>query len=225
MRILTLLLAALVVAAGFVGAAGKAKEKPSTPLRVLVACSKGQLNHYQRWLQENYHVKCVWAGDGSQKPKKGEKQSKERDIVGMEQAEKCDVMLLNLYRVTPNEKQLALVKKYFASGKPVVGLRKASHAFQNWQAIDREVFGAHYGGHFLQNSKGLTMKVEEKGKKSPLIGDFKPFLPGGGLYKYTELAPEALVLISGGQEGNMMPQVWSRVHPKTKTRIFYARYD
>ncbi len=192
---------------------------------MLVACSKGQLSHYEKWLQENYDVQCVWAGDGFEKRKKGEKPGKERDIIGMEQAEKCDVMLLNLYRVTPNDKQLGLVKRYFASGKPVVGLRKASHAFQNWLAIDREVFGARYGGHFLLQRKGLSMKVEEKGKKSPVVGAFRPFLPGGGLYSYTELAPEVEVLISGGQEGNWMPQVWSRIHAKTKARIFYARYD
>src|SRR5262249_43462627 len=110
MRLFAVLLAALVLATGGVEADDRAKEKTARPLVVLVACSKGQLSRYEKWLQENYHIKCLWAGDGFEKRKKGEKPSKERDIVGMEQAEKCDVMLLNLYRVTPNEKQLALVK-------------------------------------------------------------------------------------------------------------------
>jgi hypothetical protein len=225
MRIPVVLLSILVVTAGVAGADDRAKEKPGQPLLVLVACTKGQLNNYEKWIQENYNVKCVWTGDVPQKRKKGTKPSKQRDITGMEQAEKCDVMLLNLNRVTPGEKQLDLVKKYFASGKPVVGLRNASHAFENWPAIDREVFGARHGGPFLPGSKGLPMKVEDRGKKSPLVGDFRPFLPAGGLDRYTELAPEVEVLISGGQKDNLMPQVWSRVHPKTKARIFYARYD
>ncbi len=190
------------------------------PLRVLVACTKGQLAHYEAWLTRNYNAVCLWAGDDNKKADKGGK-----PVTGLEQCDKADVMLLNLYRVSPSDEQLAHAKKFFASGKGVVGLRKASHAFQNWLAVDRELFGAKYGGHYFDDRKAQVMTVEPAGKKSPLVGEFKPFLPGGGLYRYTELAPEIEVLISGGPPGKMVPQVWARVNPKTKTRVFYSRYD
>lgn len=192
------------------------------PLRVLVACSKGQLRHYQDWLEKNYNVVCLWAGDdGTAKgAKKGEK-----PVTGLEQCPRCDVMLLNLYRVTPSGEQLRHARDYFARGGAVVGLRKASHAFQNWLAVDREVFGAKYGGHYFDDRKNQFLTVEPEGKKSPLVGGFRPFMPGGGLYKYTELAPDVKVLISGGPKGKMVPQVWLRVNARTKARAFYARYD
>ena len=85
--------------------------------------------------------------------------------------------------------------------------------------------GAKYGGHYFDDRNNQIMTIEEKGKKCPVIGGFTPFIPGGGLYKYTELAPEVEVMISGGPKGKMMPQVWCRHHPKTKAHIFYARYD
>lgn len=225
MRYRLLVLLCFVLTGSVLFAEDKPKEK-KPPLKVLVACSRGQLTNYEKWLEKNYNVQCVWAGDGSEKKdKKGDKDNKGKDTVGLEKAHECDVMLLNLYRVTPNEKQLEHAKKYFASGKGVVGLRKASHAFQNWQEIDKEVFGAKYGGHYFDQRDKQVMKREDRAKKCPVVGDFEPFMPGGGLYKYTDLAAEVEVLISGGPEGKMMPQVWCRVHPKTKARIFYSRYD
>lgn len=185
------------------------------PLRVLVACHKGQLKDYEAWLQKHYNVACLWAGD----------EGKGKSVVGLEQGERADVMLLNLYRSTPSEEQLGHAKKFFASGKGVVGLRKASHAFQNWLAVDKEVFGAKYGGHYFDDKKNQVMTVEAAGKKSALVGDFVPFLPGGGLYKYTDLSSDTEVLISGGPPGKMVPQVWTRVNAKTKARVFLSRYD
>ena len=204
---------ALLALALFAAEPGRGK-----PLRVLVACAKGQLSRYEAWLAKNHGVECVWAGNDGKK-------GKDKPVTGMEKAAGCDVMLLNLYRTTPSAGQLALARRFFSSGKGVVGLRKASHAFQNWLAVDKEVFGAKYGGHYFDDRKSQFMTVEPAGKKSPLVGGFTPFMPGGGLYRYTELAPGIEVLISGGPPGKMLPQVWSWTNPKTKGRVFYARYD
>lgn len=200
----------LVLAASAARAPEKAAEPP---LKVVLAASKGQLAKFQKYLEQNYHVSCTAI-----------EAAKTNEITGVEKLDDADVLLLNLYRSMPTEEQLERFQKHFRAGKPVVGLRKASHAFQNWLEVDKAVFGVKYGGHFLLNKKDLVVQIEDKAKNRSLIGDLKPFLPGGGLYKYTDLAPDVEVLMTGGEAGNMMPQTWTRV-TKEGQHIFYTRYD
>jgi type 1 glutamine amidotransferase len=182
------------------------------PLKIAISASKGQLDQFQKYLEERYHVVCyvIEAQKGG-------------EITGVESLAKADVLLNNLYRTEPKPEQLEQFKKFFSSKKGLVGLRKASHSFQNWLEQDQIVLGAKYGGHFLLNRKDLVMDVNEKAKHCFLLGDLKPFLPGGGLYSYTKLAPDVEVLLTGGLEGNMMPQSWVRI--TEDLRVFYSRYD
>ena len=53
-------------------------------------------------------------------------------------------MLLFTKRLELPADQLELVKKYCLAGRPIVGLRTASHAFQNWLELDHEIFGGSY---------------------------------------------------------------------------------
>lgn len=191
---------------------------PGQPLTVLVACSRNQLAAYQKYLEANYHVRTVWAGNEG-------KTGEPKGLQGLEALDTCDVMLLNLYRTHPTDEQLAKIQKYFKDGKPVVGLRKASHSFQDWLEGDRVIFGAKYGGHFFENKKEQTVVIEEKAMNHPLIAGFKPFMCGGGLYNYTELTPDVEVLMSGGPPGKSMPVTWLRVNKETGGRAFYTRYD
>jgi type 1 glutamine amidotransferase len=187
-------------------------------LKVLVACSKGQLAAYEQYLQTNYHVRCTWMGDDGAK-------GAPKVLTGVDGLGDCDVLLLNLYRTTPGPEDLKAIQQYFQAGRPVVGLRKASHSFQNWVEADRIVFGARYGGHFFKDRKAQTVFIEDRNKEHPLVKGFQPFMCGGGLYNYTQLAPEVEVLMSGGPPGEFMPVTWTRIHKETRGRIFYTRYD
>jgi type 1 glutamine amidotransferase len=210
-----LTLGLVLLSAVAAGAAEPAKpDAPGAgPIRVVIAATKvKELVDFGAHLEKDHGCKVAWI-----EAKKG------GDVTGIENLDACDVMLLNLYRTEPNADALAKFQAYFKSNKGTVGLRKASHAFQNWLAVDKEVFGFKYGGHFLLNKKDLTMEIVEKAPNRALVGSLKPFLPGGGLYKYTEPAEDVQVLVTGGEPGNMMPQVWTRV--TGGRRVFYSRYD
>jgi hypothetical protein len=124
---------------------------------------------------------------------------------------------------------LAAIQKFFLSGKPVVGTRKASHAYQNWLEIDRVVFGVKYGSHFnpaKKNKEDLKQVLTAAGREHPLLKDLPLVILDGGLYKYTELADDVAVIIEGGIDGDMMPQTWERVvKDRGRQRVFYTRYD
>ena len=121
--------------------------------------------------------------------------------------------------LTISGEQLERVRKYCQSGKPIVGIRTASHAFQNWLALDKEIFGGNYKNHFGKGS--LTdIQIVDKAKDHPILAGFKPFKSEGTLYKNTGLAPDCDVLLTGTIPGQFEPIAWTRLHKGG--RIFYT---
>src|SRR6478609_6183510 len=77
----------------------------------------------------------------------------ETHLPGLDNLDRCDVMVLFTRRLKLQGDDLERIKKYCLSGKPIVGIRTASHAVQTWLDLDKEVFGGNYMGHF---GKGAT---------------------------------------------------------------------
>ena len=80
-----------------------------------------------------------------------------------------DLVLISIRRRTPPNEQLDAIRAHLAAGKPLVGIRTASHAFavrdQNtplasgattWPEFDPEVLGGHYTGHHGAGPKVAT---------------------------------------------------------------------
>ncbi len=211
----SILLVIFVAISTIAGVAAEPEPPKNPPLKIAIAASPKEFVSLQKYLEAQFHVVCVRIDA-----------PKGQGVPDAEKVLECDVMLLNHYRVEPTEEQLKHLKKYFLSGKPVVGTRKASHAYQNWLEIDQTVLGAKYGGHFFEKKDEQKVFIEEKAKENPLVKDFKPFMCGGGLYNYTKLADGVEVLMSGGPPGKSMPVTWTRINKeRSNQRIFYTRYD
>src|SRR5262249_40928741 len=104
--------------------------------------SDRSLATFQEFLEKNYPVQCSRAFRKS-----------DDDLPGLENLGTCDVMLLFTRRLTIKGEQLERVKKYCTSGRPIVAVRTASHAFQNWLALDKEVLGGDYQNHYGEKAK------------------------------------------------------------------------
>lgn len=143
------------------------------------------------------------------------------DIPGLDKLATCDAALFFTRRLTLAGPQLDAVKAYCASGKPVVGVRTASHGFQNWLAMDAEVFGGDYKGHW---KAGTTCTVMIAERKHPVLKDVRPFTSPGSLYKNPKLAADVMVLATGVAGDKSDSVVWVReraVAGKTQ-RVFYT---
>lgn len=187
--------------------------KPVEPLTILVMFKK-KSHPFVKYLDDRYHVRMFHA-----QPEIG------KGIPGVEAADKCDVILLSQRRQDTTPEQTEMLKKALLKDrKPIVGIRQASHAFNQWPEIDRQVFGATYKGHFFQDKANQVVQFEPKGKDHPLLAGFKPFMCNGYPYTYTDVASDVEVLMTGGLPGKMQPIVWTRV-TKDGQRIFYTRYD
>ncbi|WP_233216457.1 ThuA domain-containing protein [Blastopirellula marina] len=145
------------------------------------------------------------------------------DIPGLDQAiESADVVLLSVRRRALPTMQMEALRKFVASGKPVIGIRTACHAFslhgqdppagtQTWEKFDPEVFGGNYHGH---HNNRLTSLVEPiaPGYKHPILTGLPraTFQQQGSLYKTSPLLVGTRVLLTGKIGGQPTePVAWT----------------
>ncbi|MGZ8940148.1 MAG: ThuA domain-containing protein [Limisphaerales bacterium] len=146
--------------------------------------------------------------------------TKVQSIPGLEKLAQADLAVLYVRRMTLPENELAEIRKYVESGKPLVALRTSSHAFENWKEFDKEVLGGNYGNHYGNKLK-TTVSVAAGAKDHPLLRGVSEFVSDGSLYKNTPLGPGAKVLLMGAVEGHAPePVAWTRENKGA--RVFYT---
>lgn len=123
------------------------------------------------------------------------------------------------------------VRKFIAAGKPVVGIRTASHAFDAkgeltdgravWPTFDADVLGGHYSGHYGLGPK--TTVTTDRGAASHAIlnGVRLPIDTSGSLYKVSPLAKTTTTLLIGSIPGQATePVAW--INQTGQSRVFYT---
>lgn len=134
----------------------------------------------------------------------------------------ADVLLVSVRRRTPPQAQLDAVRRHVQAGKPVVGIRTASHAFAlgknqkltdgnaDWPEWDAEVLGGNYANH---HGKGpattATASTEEAARHPILRGITLPFTSESSLYRNTPLRAGTTALLTGAIPGQPAePVAW-----------------
>jgi type 1 glutamine amidotransferase len=156
-------------------------------------------------------------------------------LVGLDVISQADALLVSVRRRPLPADQLNQIRSFIASGKPVLGIRTASHAFSlrgkaptdelaDWPEFDAEVFGGNYTNHH-GNDLIATVSVT-KHSDHPLVSskDFgtEIFQSGGSLYKVSPLRPGTNALWMG-QIANQPaePVAWTFVRADSG-RSFYT---
>jgi type 1 glutamine amidotransferase len=206
-----------LLAVAFAAETNTAGDKKSSGKGVLKVClisgaleykSDESLRKLQDYLEKHHAVKCTRAFARS-----------ETDLPGLENLDTCDVAVLFTRRLKLEGEQLERIKKYCLSGKPLVGIRTASHAIQTWLDLDREVFGGDYKNHYKEGP--LTdVKIVEAAKAHPTLKGVTPYQSAGSLYTNPAVAKDAEVLLTGTIPGNTEPIAWTRMYKGG--RIFYT---
>ncbi len=156
------------------------------------------------------------------------------DFPGLDQAKDADLLVVATRRRTPPTAQMAFVRHHLEEGRPLIGLRTASHAFAAkppddqhvaWDHFDVEVLGGHYENHY-KAEEGPTTKVElaDKAAAHPILRG----LPGGlwsvtsTLYRSRNLAESARPLLIGRLEGKDIRETVAWTNTYKGGRIFYT---
>jgi type 1 glutamine amidotransferase len=172
--------------------------------------SDESLTAFAEDLEKNYRIRCtkIFAKDGA-----GDR------IPNLEAIDDADLLILFTRRLKPPQDQLDRFKKFCDSGKPILGVRTASHAFQDWLAFDKQVLGGNYTGHY-HDGPITQVAIVEKAKDHAILAGVEPFSSKSTLYKNTGVADDVELLLTGSIPDHTEPLAWTRLHKGA--RIFYT---
>jgi len=144
------------------------------------------------------------------------------EIPGIDLVQQADVLLVSARRRVLRPEAMKLLRDYVASGKPVVGIRTASHAwslrtgvppegFVMWPEWDPQVLGGHYSNHHPAG-KSSKISLAAMGAQPPLLRDIPSagFSSSSSLYRVTPLEPGTVPLLLGEIDGAAAePVAWT----------------
>ena len=146
------------------------------------------------------------------------------NIENLQILQDAGLVFLSVRRRALEAEKMNAVRDYVNSGKPLVGIRTASHAFSvneriadnlvTWDNFDQEVWGGNYTGH-LRNSETQVSLVPGM-ESHPLLKGLDPggFTSSGSLYQCRPLAPDTQVLLLGTLPGAPQePVLWINHRP------------
>ncbi len=146
------------------------------------------------------------------------------DLPDIELLAEADLLIVFSRRTTVPEDQLAYIHQHFEAEKPVVGLRTASHAFQNIPEFDNAILGGNYSGHGGDEPGEIT--IAEGAEEHPVLDGITPWLRYSKIYKNPDLdekSPNAEILlyIEGLRSGLYEPVAWTNFYGENG-RAFYT---
>ena len=156
------------------------------------------------------------------------------DLPGVEVVNDADVLLISARRRVLPKSQLDVIRKFIDSGKPVVGIRTASHAFtlrnkkppegySDWPELDQQVWGGNYSNHH-GNGPRVSVELTAEGSKHAILAgvDLKQLHSSGSLYVVSPLTDTTTALLIGSVPGKPSePVAWTN-STKGHGRTFYT---
>ena len=159
------------------------------------------------------------------------------DLPGTEVLDQADVALISVRRRTLTPQQLEHVRKFVTAGKPMVGIRTASHPFHlrdaaasegraDWKTFDADIWGGHYTNHHGAAKEGPSTiaSIAQGAEQHPILIGIpnKELASDGTLYMTSPLAAGTTVLMTGRfADKSPEPVAWTFTR-SDKGRSFYT---
>lgn len=152
----------------------------------------------------------------------------------------ADVLLVSVRRRLPPKDQLDAIRAHVAAGKPIVGIRTASHAFclrdeaqqkaalaqghSAWPEFDAEVWGGHYTNHHGTGPKTKATVSDAAKDHAILRGIDVAMLSGNGsLYMVRPLTNNATPILLGSvPDQEPEPIAYTNLAGPKQARAFYT---
>jgi nicotinamidase-related amidase len=161
-------------------------------------------------------------------------ESDAHNLPGLDVLDEADLALVSVRRRPLPIKQMDMIRKFVACGKPLVGIRTASHAFSlrgkkppqgcaTWESFDAEVFGGHYTNHHGDGPK-VEIKPADGAAGHPILADvpLTQLYGNGSLYKVSPLVQSAVPLLIGSIPGKPAePVLWTHT-TRAGGRVVYT---
>jgi type 1 glutamine amidotransferase len=152
------------------------------------------------------------------------------DFKNWEALKTADLVLISARRRAPQTGMVEALKAHVAAGKPVMGIRTASHAFDTkepdaahatWGDFDDAILGVDYQKHF-PDQEGVDYEAKPVAEHPILKGVPGTIASEYSLYRQGSPTPSVKVLLEGvrAKTGETAPVAW--VNTVGSSRIFYT---
>lgn len=150
--------------------------------------------------------------------------SHQTNLVGLEELDRADMMVLFIRFREPADDQMKYFANFVNSGKPILGIRTATHAFaydrnkqspfarydwrsKEWpggfgQQVLGETWVSHHGNHGKESTRGV---INEAFKTHPVLRGVRDIWGPSDVYTVIHLPAEAQVLVHGQVLESMSP--------------------
>ena len=178
----------------------------------------------EKFLSENFTIQiCNAPSEGNQR----------NHLSNSSVITNADLLFISVRRRAFQEKTMNLIRSHIVKGKPIIGIRTASHAFQlrkeklpmghkEWPSWDREIIGGNYNGHY---GKELICTVQKatNSMQHPILKRVKlPFITPACLYRNSPLPNTSTALLLGLIKGSPPePVAWFH-QTAFKGKVFYT---
>ena len=148
------------------------------------------------------------------------------DIIG-----KADLLVIFARRIALSHKQMKQLKSYIASGRPVIGIRTANHAFtarekiaegfEDWPEFVSSVLGCENRG-YGPVEPGTDVTVNTNAANHPILkGLPAQWHSEGNVYRVAPLLDSSITVLLTGKVNNITePVAWVRHSGASK--VFYT---
>ena len=138
------------------------------------------------------------------------------ELPGLEAIDDADALLISVRRRPLRPEDLRRVRRFIESGKPIIGIRTASHAFslrdgskiqglEQWPEFDSYAFGGNYTSHHANEFAPFIERISPSEEL---------FISKGSLYQVRPLREGARVYWTGRIEGKEEePVAWTYIRP------------
>ncbi|MEX0882776.1 MAG: BNR-4 repeat-containing protein [Cyclobacteriaceae bacterium] len=205
--------------------------KVKSPKKILFLTSKDSNNYEAHWTIPAFAAKLMKESGHQTQVIIGEGERQAFHLPGLEAIKDADLVVTFLRRVALSNQQMDLIQQHLKSGKPLVGIRTANHAFsvmdqnipagfEDWWEFVPEILGHENQGYgpsteetkviLKSNSKQLLKNIPED-----------PWFSNGNIYLiHPTLDKKSKVWLEGQSAGYVEPIAWTR--KANKSKIFYT---
>lgn len=140
----------------------------------------------------------------------------QKGLRGLEALKRADLMIIGTRFRRPGPEEAKHVSDFLNAGKPVIGIRTATHAFNgegsfggdiSYGKFGRLVLGeqwvSHHGGHKRQGCRGI---IEDANKKHAILNSVADVFAPSDVYGVTHLTDDDQILMRGAVTKTLDPK-------------------
>ncbi len=131
----------------------------------------------------------------------------QNNLPGLETLRSADLMIVATRYRTPPDEQMVPFEEYLNAGKPVIGIRTATHAFQGkWEYFGMRILGEEWAGHHGEHKKeGTRAVVESKNAAHPILRGVTDIFAPTDVYGVVHLTGNETILLRGAVTETLDP--------------------